>query len=351
MTARDLGTPAGQWVVGAARVQVLLHRRTALATAVLGVVLTGLCVLHLASGQIPVSYADVTRYLLLGTAIPDESVVEVLRLPRLLVGVLAGLAFGVSGALIQGVARNPLASPDVIGVTHGASAAVVATFTFGLAGSVPVQAAALAGGLGAALAVYSLAWRGGLDPARFLLIGIGIAAGLAAVTSMLLTRGDFILAEQAKVWTVGTLNGLGYETSVPVAAGLLVLLPLLAWAGRRLPGAAYDDDVVTALGARPQLLRGLLALLGIVVAALATAAVGPLTFVALLAPQVARLVVRRPTAPLAASALVGASIVVGADTLGRTLFLPTEVPAGVLTAIVGAPYLLWLVLRRTGGIL
>ena len=112
MTARDLGTPAGQWVVGAARVQVLLHRRTALATAVLGVVLTGLCVLHLASGQIPVSYADVTRYLLLGTAIPDESVVEVLRLPRLLVGVLAGLASGLRATPWMSAPETLKASPD-----------------------------------------------------------------------------------------------------------------------------------------------------------------------------------------------------------------------------------------------
>ena len=351
MTTRGPGQPSGSWVVGTAGAQVLLHRRTAASTVLLGVVLLGLCLLHLASGEVRVPFGDLTRYLLHGSPMPDQAVVEVLRLPRLLVGVLAGLAFGAAGALVQAVARNPLASPDVIGVSHGASAAVVATFTFGLAGTVPVQAAALAGALGAALGVYLLAWRGGLDPARFLLVGIGLAAGLAAVTSMLLTRGDFLLAEQAKVWTVGTLNGLGYETSVPLATALVLLLPAAVWAGRRLPDAAFDDDVVTALGSRPQALRGLLALLGIALAGLATAAAGPVHFVALLAPQVARLLIRRPTAPLLASALVGASIVVGADTLGRTLFLPLEVPAGVLTAVVGAPYLLWLVLRRNGGIL
>ena len=344
------GAPGGRWVVGTARAQVLVHPRTVGATAGLAGVLTVLCAVHLAVGQVRLPLADVSRYLLLGTPIADEAVIEVLRLPRLLVGVLAGLAFGAAGALIQAVARNPLASPDVIGVTHGASLAVVATITFGLT-AVPVQGAALGGALLAALAVHALAWHGGLDPARFLLIGIGTAAGLAALTSLLLTRGDFVLAEQAKVWTVGTLNGLGYETSVPLAAALVVLLPALVWAGRRLPDVAFDDDVVTALGARPSALRGSLAALGITVAALATAAVGPVHFVALLAPQVARLLARQPTAPLLASALAGAAVVVGADTLGRTLFLPIEVPAGVLTAIVGAPYLLWLVLRRNGGIL
>jgi iron complex transport system permease protein len=349
VSAHDLEVPAGRWLLGHGPVQVLVHRRTVLATLLLVPSLVSMCVVHLASGQVAIPLTDVGRALLFGTAIPGEVVLEVLRLPRLLVGVAAGLAFGMSGALIQAVARNPLASPDVIGVTHGASAAVVAVFTFGLAATAPIQAAALAGGMLAALLVYLLAWRGGLNPARFLLIGIGIAAGLSALTRLLLTRGDFILAEQAKVWTVGTLNGLGYESSVPLALSLVALLPALVWAGRRLPDAAFDDDTVTALGGRPQVLRGLLALLGIVLAALATAAVGPVHFVALLAPQVARLMVARPTAPLLASALVGGLIVVVADTLGRNLFLPIEVPAGVLTAIVGAPYLLWLILRRDGG--
>lgn len=347
--SRDPAIPVGRWLLGRGQVQVLVHRRTFWTTLLLLPALFAICVLHLSVGQVAIPFSDVVRALLVGSPIPDGMILEVLRLPRLLVGVVAGISFGMAGALIQAAARNPLASPDVIGVTHGASAMVVAVFTFGVAATVPVQAAGLAGGLVAAALVYLLAWRGGLDPARFLLIGIGIAAGLSSLTQLLLTKGDFILAEQAKVWTVGTLNGLGYESSVPLGTALFLMTPALVWAGRVLSDSAYDDETLTALGGRPQRLRGLLALLGILLAALATATVGPVHFVALLAPQVARLMVRRPTAPLLAAGLVGGLIVVGADAIGRVLFLPFEVPAGVLTAIVGAPFLLWLVLRRHGG--
>jgi iron complex transport system permease protein len=342
------GLLPGSHLLTAGPVTLVVHRRTLVADLALLAVLAAVSVLYLASGQVAIPFGDVVRGVF-GAPIPDEVVLEVLRLPRLAAAVVAGLAFGLAGALIQGVLRNPLASPDVIGVTHGASAVVVGVFTFGLSTQIPVEGAALGGGLVAAALVYLLAWQGGVDPGRFLLIGIGLAAGLAALSHLLLTKGDFMLAEQAKVWTVGTLNGRGYDAAVPLLVVLMILLPVLVWAGSAISAAAFDDATVTALGGRPQLLRGGLALLGVVLAALATAAVGPVNFVALLAPPIARLVTRRPTVPLLASGLVGALVVTAADLAGRTVFLPFEVAAGVLTALVGAPYLLWLVLRRNGG--
>jgi iron complex transport system permease protein len=344
------GLPRGSTITSVGPVRLVVHLRPVIVNLVLTAGLALLCLVYLGSGQIEIPYPDVARHLA-GSQVDNGMVIEVLRLPRLCVAVLGGVGLGLAGALVQSVVRNPLASPDVIGVTHGASAAVVAVYAFGLAAVIPVQAAALTGGLAAALLVYLLAWRGGLDAARFLLIGIGIAAGLSALGELLLTRGDFVVAEQAKVWTVGSLNGLGWSTAGSLLAALLVLLPLVVWAARALPSAAYDDTTVTALGGRPAALRGGLALLGIALAAASTAAVGPINFVALLAPQLARLVAGRPTIPLTGTALIGAIIVVGSDLLGRTLFLPVEVPAGVLTAIIGAPYLLWLVFRRKGGLL
>jgi iron complex transport system permease protein len=268
----------------------------------------------------------------------------------MVVGLLVGAAFGVAGALIQTVARNPLASPDIIGISQGASALTVGAMTFGVTSYAVLPYLSVLGGLLAALLVYAFAWRGGLHATRFVLIGIGFAIALRSVTTLFMTKGDYLVAQQAQIWMTGSLNGRGWAEAAPLGWTLLVLVPFVAWAARAQRSVSMDDDTATALGVRLGRVRLGLVLLGVVLASVATGAAGPVDFVALLAPQIARRVTRTAQIPLLCSALLGAFIVVVADLLARRLFSPTELPVGVLTAAVGAPYLIWLIVRsRTGG--
>lgn len=266
------------------------------------------------------------------------------------VGLLVGAAFGVSGALIQTVARNPLASPDIIGVSQGASALTVFAMTYGVASFTVLPYLSVVGGLLAAALVYVFAWRGGLHATRFVLVGIGVAIALRSLTTLFMTKGDPLVAQQAQVWMTGSLNGRGWDEAGQLGWVLLILLPAVAWAAYAQRAVSLDDGTATALGVRLGRVRLGLVLLGVVLASVATGAAGPVDFVALLAPQIARRTTRTAQIPLLCSALLGAVIVVLADLCARKLFAPTELPVGVLTAAIGAPYLIWLIIRsRTAG--
>jgi len=348
-TAQDRVRPAGYSVVRAGGAAFLLHRRAAVVAVALLTVLAGACLAYLCVGETFIAPAEVLK-VITGRPSPDELVVGTLRAPRMVVGLLVGAAFGVAGALIQTVARNPLASPDIIGISQGASALTVGAMTFGVTSYAVLPYLSVLGGLLAALLVYAFAWRGGLHATRFVLIGIGFAIALRSVTTLFMTKGDYLVAQQAQIWMTGSLNGRGWAEAAPLGWTLLVLVPFVAWAARAQRSVSLDDDTATALGVRLGRVRLGLVLLGVVLASVATGAAGPVDFVALLAPQIARRVTRTAQIPLLCSALLGAFIVVVADLLARRLFSPTELPVGVLTAAVGAPYLIWLIVRsRTGG--
>lgn len=341
--------PAGYSVVRAGRAAFLLHRRAAVVAVSLVVLLAAACLAYLCVGESFIAPAEVLK-VITGRPSPDELVVGTLRAPRMVVGLLVGAAFGAAGALIQTVARNPLASPDIIGISQGASALTVGAMTFGVTSYAVLPYLSVLGGLLAALLVYAFAWRGGLHATRFVLIGIGFAIALRSVTTLFMTKGDYLVAQQAQIWMTGSLNGRGWAEAAPLGWTLLVLIPFVAWAARAQRTVSMDDDTATALGVRLGRVRLGLVLLGVVLASVATGAAGPVDFVALLAPQIARRVTRTAQIPLLCSALLGAFIVVVADLLARRLFSPTELPVGVLTAAVGAPYLIWLIIRsRTGG--
>ncbi|REK88316.1 iron ABC transporter permease [Streptomyces inhibens] len=336
--------PAGYALVRAGRASFLLHRRAAGTAAVLTALLAAGCLASLCIGESFVSPSDVLD-VVLGRPSSQELVVGTLRLPRLTVGLLVGAAFGVAGALIQTVARNPLASPDIIGVTQGASALTVGAMTFGITSYTVLPYLSVAGGVLAAGLVHLFAWRGGLHATRFVLIGIGCAVALRSVTHLFLTKGDYLVAQQAQVWMTGSLNGRGWAEAAPLGRALLVLLPCVLWAARAQRTVSLDDDTATALGIRLGRTRLGLVAVGVVLASMATGAAGPVDFVALLAPQIARRLARTAQIPLLCSALLGALVVVLGDLLARKIFAPTELPVGVLTAAVGAPYLIWLIVR------
>ncbi|MFD7662957.1 FecCD family ABC transporter permease [Streptomyces sp. NPDC059788] len=336
--------PTGYAVVRAGRGSFLVHRRAAGVAVVLAVLLAAVCLAYLCVGESFVAPGEALKAVF-GRPSSAELVVGTLRLPRMVAGLLVGAAFGVAGALLQTVARNALASPDVIGITQGASALTVGAMTFGVTSYAVLPYLSVAGGVLAAALGYVFAWRGGLHATRFVLIGIGFAVALRSVTHLFLTKGDYLVAQQAQVWMTGSLNGRGWAEAAPLGWALLVLLPAVLWAARAQRTVPMDDDTATALGVRLGRTRLGLVALGVVLASMATGAAGPVDFVALLAPQIGRRLTRTAQIPLLCSALLGAVVVVLGDLLARKLLAPTELPVGVLTAAVGAPYLIHLIIR------
>ncbi|KOV63751.1 FecCD family ABC transporter permease [Streptomyces sp. MMG1121] len=326
---------------------VQLHRRSALVALALLVLLAAAMLASACIGQTFVSPAGVWRALRHGGT-PYDLIVTELRVPRIVLGALVGAALGLAGALVQTVTRNPLASPDVIGVGHGAAAATVLALATGTTNSPnTLPALSVAGGLAAAALVYVLAWRHGMHAGRFVLTGVGIGVALSAVVQLYLADSELDAAEQVKLWLTGSLNGRGWAQAAPLAVVIALCLPGLVWAGRAARPLGLGDETAAGLGVRVDRTRLALTVLGVVLAAAATGAAGPIGFVALTAPQLARRLTRTPHLPLLCSALTGAVVLVAADLAARTLLAPLEVPAGALTALVGGPYLLWLLGRGT----
>lgn len=325
-------------------------RRRALVSIALGALLLAALAAALMLGRTFYPPADVLG-VLLGQQVPGASfTVGELRLPRAVLAVLTGFAFGAAGATFQTLLRNPLASPDVIGISWGASAAaVVAIVALGL-GQTAVSAAALAGALVTAIAIYLLAHRGGFAGARLVLIGIGIAAVLQSVVSYMLARAADWDLQAAMQWLAGSLNAANWERVAPLAAASAVLVPVLLLQTRRLGALRLGDDSAAALGIPVARARLVLIVCAVMLIAFATAATGPVAFVALMAGPVAARLVGPGSALLLPAGLVGALLVLVADLAGQFAF-DSRYPVGVITGVLGAPYLVVLLARtyRSGG--
>jgi iron complex transport system permease protein len=336
--------PPGLFVVRVRRLgwSTRVHGRAVGVTlALLGGALAAFC-WSLALGDYPVALTDVLRSLV-GAGNPEtDLVVRTLRLPRGLTALLVGAGFGLSGAIFQRLTRNPLASPDIIGVNAGAAAGGVLAIVVWHATGTQVTVTALVGGLVSALAIYGLAYRQGVSGYRLVLVGIGITAMLGSVTSYLLTRAEIFDAQRAAVWITGSLNGRSWDDLRPMAWALIVLLPVAAGLARQLRLLELGDDAARGLGARVERARGALLLTGVGLAAIATAATGPIAFVALVSPQIARRLVGPGSVGLLPAAACGALLLTASDLVGRRAFAPTELPVGIVTAVLGAPYLLLL---------
>jgi len=299
----------------------------------------------LSLGDYPIGFGDVVRALF-GSGDPGTVlVVQELRLPRALVGLLAGTAFGVSGGLFQTMTRNPLASPDMIGLTQGAGTAVVAGIVLGWDGGLGTQTLGLLGALVTALVVYLLAWRRGTTGYRIILVGVGVAWICTSATDYLVARGGRFQAQAALGWLVGNLNGRTWNQVGPLALALAVLLPASLLLGRLLRTLQLGDDIATGLGTRVQPVRLAVLLTGVGLVAFATASAGPVAFVALAAPQIAQRLAGTAWPPTVASGLTGTVLVLGGDLIARTLVPGTELPVGIVTGVLGAPVLLWLLVR------
>ncbi|MEV3967524.1 iron chelate uptake ABC transporter family permease subunit [Streptomyces sp. NPDC050698] len=304
----------------------------------------------IAVGDFPVGLTRVIATLLGRGERVDEFVIMDLRMPRALAGLVVGVALGVSGAITQSVARNPLASPDVLGITSGAG--TVAVFLVTVSGgaataitdSVGLSAAALAGGLGTGLLVYFLAWRRGVDGFRLILIGISVSAVMEAITTWLLVTADIRDVARAQAWLVGSLEGRAWEEVRTALWCGLVLLAVVSCVAFQFKPMHFGDEVAAGLGVRYARVRAVLLLCAVLLAGVAVSAAGPVPFVALVAPQVAMRLARCPTPPMAASGLVGALLLIGSDLVARTA-LPVSLPVGVVTAAIGGPFLVYLLVR------
>ncbi|MCW2901399.1 MAG: iron transporter permease [Streptosporangiaceae bacterium] len=345
VTDRRGPRPPGRALVRRRGMSLLLHRRSAVVAAALTLVLAVAVLAALCVGERTVSPVEVLK-LPFGRPSPDRLTIELLRLPRVAVGLTVGFALGVAGALIQTVGRNPLASPDVIGVSQGAAALTVGLLVFGVVTSpFAIPLVSVTGGFLTAALVYVVAWRGGLHAQRFVLIGIGISVALGSLTHVFLIGADIIAALHAKVWLTGSLKGRGWDEARPLLMVLLASVPGLLWASRAQRTMSLDDSTAAALGTRLGRQRLGLAALGVALASVATGAAGSVNFVALVAPQVAARLTRDTQIPLLCAGLTGSVIVVTADIAARMLFAPVQLPVGAITAMIGAPYLMWLLIR------
>ncbi|TQN42296.1 iron complex transport system permease protein [Blastococcus colisei] len=342
--------PPPSTVDAVARSRVRRASRRRLVVTVLGVIVVVAFAVTLMVGRTFYPPGDVLR-VVLGEDVPGASfTVGRLRLPRAVLAVVAGLSFGLAGVTFQTMLRNPLASPDVIGITSGASAAAAFAIVFlGWSGTA-VSATAIVAALGVALLVYTLAFKDGVAGTRLILIGIGVAAMSKSITSYVLSEAGAWDFAEALRWLTGSLNGSTWDGTVPALLALVVLGPVLLAQTRELSALQLGDDTASALGIRVERTRIVAIVAAVGLIAFATAACGPIAFVSFLAGPIAARIVGPHGSLLVPAALVGAVLVLVADLVGQ-FALGTRFPVGVVTGVLGAPYLIYLIARtnRAGG--
>ncbi|BBA96511.1 putative ferrichrome ABC transport system permease [Actinacidiphila reveromycinica] len=331
---------------------VRVDRRSLLVCTGLVVVALAVSVVLIGTGDFHIAPLDVLRSLA-GHGNPGQDfIVRQLRLPRVVVALLVGASLGMAGAAFQTVSRNPLGSPDVIGFGQGSAVGALVVIVLLKGSSYQVAIGAVAGGLLTGIAVYLLAWKRGVHGYRLVLVGIGASAVLSAVNSYLLVKADIVDAARAVVWITGSLDGRDWSQAWPLLGAAVVLMPVLVVSGRALRITEMGDDAASALGVHVERIRLVTVLAAVLLTASATAAAGPISFVALTAPQLARRLTRSPGVALVPSALMGATLLVAADWAAQRAFGSGEVPVGVATGVLGGGYLLWLLVseRRAGRI-
>ena len=340
----------GRRVLGCGRVSLLVHPRSMVVTATLGLVILGVAAVALAIGSVAVPIAHLPGALLGWETDPTAvRVVQQIRLPRVCSAIAAGAALGVSGALFQSVSRNVLGSPDVIGFTTGAATgALVQIVLFGGSGSA-IALGAFVGGIVTAAIVMLLSRRAGaLRGRQLVLVGIGVGAVLAAANGLLLVKGDLESAASANLWLSGSLDARKWEHALPALAAVVLVVPVVLLFARQGALLESGDDLARQLGVRAERVRLVLVCCAVLLAAAATGAVGSIAFVALAAPQLVRRLNGTSATPLIGAAAMGAALLLVADLVTQLLPVTFSVPIGRMTGILGGIYLIWLLLPSRG---
>lgn len=320
--------------------------RPALTASMLALACGVLAIYALGSGSLSLSATQVLDALLGKGPANLTVIVTQWRLPRVTMALLLGAALGISGAIFQSLLRNPLGSPDVIGFNTGAYSGVLVAIVLFNGGVIGITSGALAGGLLTAALVYLLAWRNGVEAFRLIIVGIAVRALLVAGNTWLIISASLESAMTAGLWSAGSLNGISWAKSLPVLAVIALCCLLLLTLSRRMRLLEMGDDTACALGVPVERSRVLLLLIGVTLTAAATAVAGPISFIALVAPQIARRLCANRSV-LLLTALTGALLLLIADVAAQRLFMPYQLPVGVLTVSLGGIYLIWLLIRES----
>lgn len=320
--------------------------RAVLATGALVLVALAIGVVGLATGDFVVPIPEVLRAIVGDAAPRYELVVMDWRMPRVLLALMLGAGLGAAGAIFQSLTRNPLGSPDILGLDMGAYTGALLVIIAGTTAAGPVAAAALAGALATALVVYLLAYKRGFQGFRLIIVGIAVSAMLASLDTWLILRADLYFAITAAAWGSGSLNNVGWTQVVAAGVALLVLAIVLVPLSRPLHAGGLGDDTARALGVRLNASRLALVLVGVALTATATAVAGPIAFVALAAPQLARRLTGSAGVTLSGAAAMGACLLAASDFVAQHAFAPTQLPVGLVTVCIGGMYLVWLLIRQ-----
>lgn len=335
------------------QVSFLLDKKAIVVTALLCIATLFTIIISVGVGDLYISPLDVVRVFLGSGSELHTLVVETFRLPRILIAMLSGASLAVAGAILQAIVRNPLASPDIIGITGGASVAAVSVITFfststdSLSVSIHViPAAAFVGATVVAGLIYLFSWKQGVSPFRLVLIGIGFYTVTQAATNLIILLGPVFRAQQSKTWLTGSVYGSQWSQVYTLLPWVCILIPLVFFLARKVNVQQFGDQLATGLGSKVQAQRLLLLLISTGLAGSAVAFAGGIGFVGLIAPHAARRLVGSSFDSLIpASAFLGGTMVMLADLVGRTIMAPIEIPAGVFTAAIGAPYFIYLLYR------
>ena len=330
------------------RQEILIHRRAVTVTTLLVLTALAVMVLTVLTGTYNISSADALGTLLRGTGSDLDRVIDQ-RLPRALAAVLVGAMLALSGAIFQSLSRNPLGSPDIVGFTTGASTGGLLAILLASASSTfQIGAGSILGGFATAALVAFVALRRGIGGDNLILAGIALSEMLSAANGYLISRTSLQSAEAAKAWQYGSFNAISWGQVRPLLIAAVVLLPQVLWLIRPASMLEMGDDAATSLGTRVNRIRGMMLGYGVVLAAVCVAVAGPIGFLALAAPQLARRLSRSAGITMVASASMGALLLGGADLLAQRLLSPFQIPVGLVSAALGGMYLIWLLMCPSG---
>ena len=335
-------------------ISFLWRPRVVLVCVIAAALIVFLGALSIGLGDYPISVPRVLEVIFQGEGSRVERLVVLeWRMPRVATAIAVGCALGLSGALTQTVTRNALASPDILGITTGASAMAVTVIVLGSGGGfagwlagIGIPLAALLGAILSAMVIWALAWRRQANSYRLVLVGIIITALLSSYINFLMVRAELRDASQAQFWLTGSLARSEWSTTIPIAVLVIVCAPLLAWIAYQALATTLGPDLARALGQRVNAVQVAMLALAVALAAVAVSAAGPIGFIAFVAPQVALRLCGVPSPPLAASALTGAVLLLGADIVTQAV-LPVELPVGIVTSALGGIFLIYLLVQRT----
>ena len=342
----DFGRPTGILNLWGGRLTQRLDLRALLVSALVVAIAIAVALVTLTSGEFQIAVPEVVGALFGQATAKVHMVVVEWRLPRTSLALIMGAALGISGAIFQSLTRNPLGSPDVIGFDSGAYTGALIVIIVLKGTFYAVAGGALLGGIVTALVVYLLAWRGGVQGFRLIIVGIGISAMLNSFNTYLVIRADLEVAMAAAIWGVGSLNGMTLERLAQVCAVLAVLVPAAFFISRPMRQLEMGDDAARSLGVNAEWTRLAMTIVGVALTATVTAAAGPIAFVALAVPQIAMRLTKSAGVALLPSAATGALLLGVADYLAQRAFAPTQLPVGIVTICIGGLYFAWLLMRE-----